>query len=80
MEFLKDIVRPLTGASFRKGSFRMSWFANVQRNELGIDVETIEDIFKHGRDVRSLVQNYGGYSITVSYRWDQYIMSTLYYE
>jgi len=72
MRFLGDILRQLTGAGYRKGSFRMSWFANAQRNELGVDMDTIEDIFKHGREVKSLVQHYGNYSISISYRWDQY--------
>jgi hypothetical protein len=71
MSFVGDIFRQLIGASYRRDTFRLSWFANVQRNELGVDLDTIADIFKHGREVKSLVRNYRNYSISISYRWDQ---------
>ena len=72
MNVLKDIWRQFTGTSYSKGNFSISWFANVQRNELQLDMDTIDDVFRHGREVNSLVQNYGNYSISISYRWDQY--------
>lgn len=80
-QFLLDILRQFTGASFRKGRLSLSWYANVQMRELHLDFDTIEDVFKYGRKVESLVQSYGDYSISISYRWDdnkkQYVVTSV---
>jgi hypothetical protein len=80
-EFLKDILRQLTGRNFRKGGLDITWYANVQMNDLHLDFKTLEDVFKYGRKVESMVKNYGDYSISVSYRWDenkkQYIITSV---
>lgn len=70
-QFLLDVIRQLIGGNSRSGKFIISWYANVQRNELHLDMDTIADVFKHGRKVESIVQNYGDYSISISYRWDE---------
>jgi hypothetical protein len=69
--FLLKILEQLTGHNFRKEKLTISWYANVQMNDLHLDADTIEDVFKHGRKVESIVQNYGDYSISISYRWDE---------
>ena len=69
-QLLSDIFRQLFGTNFRKGKLTITWLANVQMNDLHLDFDTIEDVFKHGRKVKSMVQNYGDYSISISYRWD----------
>jgi hypothetical protein len=70
-QFIADIFKQLTGNNSRSGKLIISWYANVQRNDLHIDMDTIEDVFRHGRKVESIVQNYGDYSISISYRWDE---------
>jgi hypothetical protein len=70
-QFILIILRQIFGTNFRKGKLTTSWYANVQMNDLHLDFDTIEDVFKHGRKVESIVQNYGDYSISVSYRWDE---------
>ena len=70
-QFLFDILRQLTGGNFRKGKLIISWYANVQMRDLHLDTDTIEDVFRHGRKVESIVQSYGDYSISISYRWDE---------
>ncbi len=69
-KFIQVAWKQITGREFRSAKISLSWLANTQRNELGLDMETIEDVFKHGRPVTSLVQNYGNYSISISYKWD----------
>ena len=80
-QFLLDIVRQLTGASFRKGRLSVSWYAHTQMQELHLDLDTIENVFRHGRKVESIVQSYGDYSISISYRWDvskkQYVVTSV---
>jgi len=70
-QFLLDILRQLTGHNFRSGKLTISWYANVQMNDLHLGFDTIEDVFKHGRKVESVVQSDGDYSISISYRWDE---------
>jgi hypothetical protein len=69
-QFLFDILRQLTGGNFRTGKLSISWYANTQMRELRLDNDTIEDVFRHGRRVESIIQNYGDYSVSISYRWD----------
>jgi hypothetical protein len=69
-QFLFDILRQLTGSNFRSGRLRLTRFAYTQMRELHLDLATVEDVFRHGRKVESLVKNYGSYSVSVSYRWD----------
>jgi hypothetical protein len=80
-QFLLDILRQLFGTNSRKGKLTISWFANVQMNDLHLDLDTIEDVFRKGRKVESIVQSYGDYSISISYRWDenkkQYVITSV---
>jgi hypothetical protein len=43
----------------------------MQMQELHLDTATLEDVFRHGRKVESFVKNYGRYSVSISYRWDE---------
>lgn len=49
--------------------------------ELGLDTATVEDVFRNGRKVTSVVQDYKYYTISVSYRWDenkkQYVITSV---
>jgi hypothetical protein len=71
MEFLIDILRQLTGTSFRSGKFSIGFWAHRQMTELGLDSGTLEDVFRHGRKVTSIIQDYGDYSVSIGYRWDE---------
>jgi len=70
-QFFKDIVKQLTGGNFGGEKVMISWRANNQMKDTGIDTATVEDIFKNGRKVTSVVQDYRYYTISVSYRWDE---------
>jgi hypothetical protein len=80
-EFLKDILNQLLGRTSRPGNLDITWYANVQMNDLNLTFKTLEDVFRHGRKVQSIVKNYGDYSISVSYRWDanknQYVITSV---
>ena len=41
-QFLLDILRQLTGSSFRKGRFSLTRFAYTQMRELHLDIATLE--------------------------------------
>jgi hypothetical protein len=69
-DFLKDALRQLTGGSLRKGKLSLSRRAATQMNELHLDTQTIEDVFRHGREVKSLVREYASCTISISYRFD----------
>jgi hypothetical protein len=69
--FLLDILRQATGGSFRKGKLSVGYWANKKRMELGLDENTLEDVFRTGRKVESFVKSYGPYSVSVSYKWDE---------
>jgi hypothetical protein len=79
-QFLLDILRQLTGSSFRSGKLSITFRAGMQMKELHLDMDTLEDVFRHGRKVESLIQDYGNYSISISYRWDdakkQYVITS----
>jgi hypothetical protein len=44
-------------------------------------METIEEVFETGRRIESKIKNYGKYSISVSYKWDeknnQYVITSV---
>jgi hypothetical protein len=81
MGILKDIFRQLTGGSFREGKLSISYWASIQMHELKLNVETLEDVFRHGRRVTTIVQDYQNYSISIGYRWDenkkQYVITSV---
>ena len=65
-QFLLDILRQLTGRRFRSGRLSIGYYANMKMKELGLDEGTLEDVFRHGRKVEMLVQNYGTYSVGIN--------------
>ena len=71
-QFIIDTIRQLTGsANPRQGILSISYRASIQMHELHLDVATLEDVFRHGRKVTSIVQDYQNYTISISYRWDE---------
>jgi len=71
-KFLKDILRQLTGASSpRENKVEIGYWAYKQMRELRLDTDTLEDVFRHGRKVTTIVQDYQNYSISIGYRWDE---------
>jgi len=70
-QFLLDILRQITGRRFQKTKLIITYWANVQRNDHGLDMNTVEEVFETGRRVESKIKNYGDYSISVSYKWDE---------
>ena len=79
-QFLLDILKQLFGSP-RKTGLIITYYANIQRNDLSLDINTIEDVFITGRKVESKIKSYGKYSISVSYRWDenkkQYVITSI---
>jgi hypothetical protein len=80
-QFLKDIFRQITGSDFRAGRLSISYWANRQMKDLRLDADTLEDVFRHGRKVTTIVQDYQNYSISIGYRWDenkkQYVITSV---
>jgi hypothetical protein len=80
-QFLLDILRQLTGIRIQKTKLIITYWANVQKIDLGLDMETVEDVFETGRRTESKIKNYGKYSISVSYKWDernnQYVITSV---
>jgi hypothetical protein len=80
-QFLLDILRQLTGRNFRKSKLIITYWANVQKIDLGLDMNTIEEVFETGRRTESKIKNYGDYSISVSYKWNeknsQYVITSV---
>jgi hypothetical protein len=69
---IKDIIRQLFGwDKARAGKLSISYWASVQMRENRLDFDTLEDVFRHGRKVTTIVQDYQNYSISLSYRWDE---------
>ena len=68
----KDIIRQLLGwDKVRPGKLSISYWASLQMRENRLDFDTLEDVFRHGRRVTTLVQDYQNYSISISYKWDE---------
>ena len=70
-QFLLDILRQITGIRLQKTKLIITYYTNVQKIDLGLDTNTVEDVFETGRRVESKIKNYGKYSISVSYKWDE---------
>jgi len=71
-QFLKAILRQLTGFSSPRGSkVEIGYWAYKQMRELRLDTDTLEDVFRHGRKVTTIVQDYQNYSISLGYKWDE---------
>jgi hypothetical protein len=70
-QFLLDILRQITGSRLQKSKLIITYWANVQKMDLGLDMNTIEEVFETGRESKSKVKSYGSYSISVSYKWDE---------
>ena len=80
-QFLLEILRQITGGNLRKTKLIITYWANVQKIDLGLDTNTIEEVFETGRRTESKIKNYGKYSISVSYKWDeknsQYVITSI---
>jgi hypothetical protein len=71
MGFIKDIIRQLIGSSSpRENKVEIGYWAYKQMRELRLDTDTLEDVFKHGRKVTTIVQDYQNYTISIGYKWD----------
>jgi hypothetical protein len=71
-QFLKDIVRQLMGSSSpRESKVEIGYWAYKQMRELRLDTDTLEDVFRHGRKVTTIVQEYQNYTISIGYKWDE---------
>ena len=72
MRFIKDIIRQIFGwDKARTGKLSISYWASIQMKENRLDFDTLEDVFRHGRKVTTIVQDYQNYSISIGYRWDE---------
>jgi hypothetical protein len=82
MTLITDIIRQLFGwDKARPGKLSISYWASIQMRENRLDFDTLEDVFRHGRKVTTIVQDYENYSISIGYRWDerksQYIITSV---
>jgi len=67
---LHDAIRQLFGWNkVRAGKLSVTYWATIQMKEHRLDFDTIEDVFRHGRKVTTIVQDYQNYSISIGYRW-----------
>jgi hypothetical protein len=57
MGILKDIFRQIVGGSFREGKLSISYWASIQMRDLRLNMDTLEDVFRHGRKVTTIVQD-----------------------
>ena len=72
MRFIKDIIRQIFGwDKARTGKLSIGYWANIQMHEYKLDFDTLEDVFRHGRKVTTIVQDYENYSISLGFRWDE---------
>jgi len=82
MGVITDIIRQLFGwDKARPGKLTIGYYANIQMRDLKLDFDTLEDVFRHGRKVTTIVQDYQNYSISIGYRWDerksQYVITSV---
>ena len=71
MKLINDIIRQLLGwDKARAGKLSIGYWANIQMREYKLDFDTLEDVFRHGRKVTTIVQDYENYSISLGFRWD----------
>jgi hypothetical protein len=82
MELIKHIIRQLFGwDKARGGKLSIGYWASIQMRENRLDFDTLEDVFRHGRKVTTIVQDYQNYSISIGYRWDerkgQYVITSV---
>ena len=64
MKLIKDIIRQLPGSDkSRIGKLSIGYWANIQMHEYKLDFDTLEDVFRHGSKVTTIVQDYQNYSI-----------------
>ena len=67
---LHDAIRQLFGWNkVRAGKLSVTYWATIQMKEHRLDLDAIEDVFRHGRKVTTIVQDYQNYSISIGYRW-----------
>ena len=52
-QFLLDILRQITGRRLQKSKLIITYWANVQKMDLGLDMNTIEEVFETGRESKS---------------------------
>ena len=71
-QFLKDIFKQLTGSSSpRESKVEIGYWAYQQMRKLRLDTDTLEDVFRNGRKVTTIVQDYQNYTISIGYKWDE---------
>ena len=72
MALITDVIRQLFGwEKARAGKLSISYWASIQMRENNLDFDTLEDVFRHGRTVTTIVQNYATYSVSIGFRWDE---------
>jgi hypothetical protein len=81
-QFIYGAVRQVFGwGKTREGKVSIGYWANIQMRDLHLDTDTLEDVFRHGRQVTTIVQDYQNYSISIGYRWDenkkQYVITSV---
>jgi len=81
-QLIKDIIRQVFGwDKARSGKLTIGYYANIQMHDLKLDFDTLEDVFRHGRKVTTIIQDYQNYSISLGFRWDerksQYVITSV---
>jgi hypothetical protein len=72
-EFLVEIFRQIFGIQKpRTGKLRLTHYALKRMNEYQLDTGTLEDVFRHGEEVKKemIIRKYRNYSIGITYRFD----------
>ena len=70
-KFIQDIFKQLLGVTpTREAKVEIGYWAYKQMQELRLDSATLEDVFRHGRKVTTIVQDYQNYTISIGYKYD----------
>jgi hypothetical protein len=72
-EILVEIFRQLFGFQKpRTGKLRLTRYALKRMNEHQLDTDTLEDVFRHGKEVKKemIIRKYTNYSVGITYRFD----------
>lgn len=71
MNIFTILWQHITSSTNRAGKLSLGYFVPQQMQQQGITLPMVEDAFRHGREVRSIIRRYADYSISLGYKWDE---------
>jgi hypothetical protein len=73
VEFVVDVFNQIFGfQNPRAGKLRLTHYALKRMNEHQLDTGTLEDVFRHGEEVKKemIIRKYANYSVGITYKFD----------